>query len=216
VTERGPAREARRPGRPRSEGVRLAILRATNELLTGTTFTELSVDAIAARARASKATIYRWWPSKGAVVLDAFLEEAVPRVGFPDTGSAREDLRQQMHGVIMAMNDTLAGTTLRALIAHMQSDEQLAGQFRERFHMDRRAAAMEVLRRGQRRGELRVGLDPGVVVDALYGALYYRLLVTGARTEPEYADTMLDLFLPALYSRGPHPEPQSRQDQSPG
>jgi AcrR family transcriptional regulator len=185
-------------GRPRSEKTRLAILRATNELLQQDSFAALTVDAIAARAGASKATIYRWWPTKGAVVLDAFLEEAVPRIGFPDTGSVREDLRRQMGAVIVAMNDTLAGRTLRALVAQSQDDPELATMFRERFLSGRRRAAIEVLERAQRRGELRGDLDPGIVVDALYGALYYRLLVSGERTEDEYAATLLDLFLPAL------------------
>jgi AcrR family transcriptional regulator len=187
-------------GRPRSEKTRLAILRAANELLERDSFAALTVDAIAARAGAGKASIYRWWPTKGAVVLDAFLEEAVPRIGFPDTGSTREDLRRQMGAVIVAMNDTLAGSTLKALIAESQYDGTLAAMFRERFLATRRGGAIEVLERGKQRGELRSGFAAGMVVDALYGALYYRLLVSGERTEPEYAETLLDLFLPALLS----------------
>jgi AcrR family transcriptional regulator len=192
---------AQQRGRPRSEKTRLAILRATNELLQRDSFAALTVDAIAARAGASKATIYRWWPTKGAVVLDAFLEEAVPRIGFPDTGSVREDLRRQMGAVIVAMNDTLAGRTLRALVAQSQDDPELAAMFRERFLSGRRRAAIDVLERAKHRGELRHEIDPGIVVDALYGALYYRLLVSGERTEDEYAAILLDLFLPALLSR---------------
>jgi AcrR family transcriptional regulator len=192
---------AQQRGRPRSEKTRLAILRATNELLQRDSFAALTVDAIAARAGASKATIYRWWPTKGAVVLDAFLEEAVPRIGFPDTGSVREDLRRQMGAVIVAMNDTLAGRTLRALVAQSQDDPELAAMFRERFLSGRRHAAIDVLERAKDRGELRRELDPGIVVDALYGALYYRLLVSGERTEDEYAAILLDLFLPALLRR---------------
>ena len=194
MTERATGRR----GRPRSETTRLAILHATNELLQRVSFAALTVEAIAARAGAGKATIYRWWPTKGALVLDAFLEETVPQIGFPDTGSTREDLRQQMGAVIVAMNDTLAGSTLRALVAASQDDPELAALFRERFLAGRRKAAIEVLERGQRRGELRKDVDPGVVIDALYGALYYRLLVSGERTEADYAETQLDLFLPAL------------------
>jgi AcrR family transcriptional regulator len=193
--------EQRRPGRPRSETTRLAILRAANELLERDSYATLTVDAIAARAGASKATIYRWWPTKGAVVLDAFLEEAVPRIGFPDTGSVRGDLREQMAAVITAMNDSLAGSTLRSLIAQSQDDPELAAMFRARFLKDRRRAAISVLERSQARGELRRDIDPAVVVDALYGALYYRLLVSGERTEPGYADVLLDHVLPALLAK---------------
>jgi AcrR family transcriptional regulator len=192
-------------GRPRSEKTRLAILHATNELLTDASFAALTVDAIAARAGASKATIYRWWPNKGAVVLDAFMEEAVPRIGFPDTGSTREDLREQIRAVIVAMNDTVAGSTLRSLIAEIQDDPRLATMFRERFHSGRRRAAIDVIERGQRRGELRDDFEPGVVVDALYGALYYRLLVTGERTDAGYAETLVELFLPALLNHSWRP-----------
>jgi AcrR family transcriptional regulator len=188
-------------GRPRSEAARAAILRATVELLQTKGFSALSVDAIAARAGVGKATIYRWWPNKAAVVMDAFLADTAPEMPFPDTGSTREDLRRQMRSVIRLFNTPTVRGPFVALIGASQHDPTLAAALRERFVASRRAAAGDVLRRGVERGELRPDLDIEVAMDALYGALYYRLLVSGQRLTPRYADVLLDQIYPALAPR---------------
>jgi AcrR family transcriptional regulator len=188
-------------GRPRSEAARAAILRATVELLQTKGFRALSVDAIAARAGVGKATIYRWWPNKAAVVMDAFLADTAPEMPFPDTGSTREDLRRQMRSVIRLFNTPTVRGPFVALIGASQHDPTLAAALRERFVASRRAAAGDVLRRGVERGELRPDLDIEVAMDALYGALYYRLLVSGQRLTPRYADVLLDQIYPALAPR---------------
>jgi AcrR family transcriptional regulator len=185
-------------GRPRSEEARVAILRAALELLEARGFAALSVDAIADRARVGRATIYRWWPNKAAVVMDAFLADTAPQMPFPDTGSAREDLRRQMRSVIRLFNLPKTSRPFVALIAESQHDPVLARALRERFIASRREAAQDVLNRGIERGELRVDLDPDLTLDALYGALYYRLLISRERLTPGYADALLDQFYPAL------------------
>jgi AcrR family transcriptional regulator len=146
----------------------------------------------------SKATIYRWWPSKAAVVMDAFLAGTSPRMPFPDTGSTREDLRRQMRSVIRLFNQPATSRPFVALIAGSQHDPELAAALRERFIASRRAAASEVFARGVERGELRPDLDIDLAIDALYGALYYRLLVSGAPLTARYADRLLEQFYPAL------------------
>jgi AcrR family transcriptional regulator len=188
-------------GRPRSEEARAAILRAAIELLQSKGFSAMSVDAIAARAGVGKATIYRWWPNKAAVVMDAFLADTAPGMPFPDTGSTREDLRRQMRSVIRLFNTPTVGGPFVALLGESQHDPALAAALRERFVASRRAAAKDVLRRGVERGELRPDLDLEVVMDSLYGALYYRLLVSGQRLTPRYADVLLDQIYPALTPR---------------
>jgi AcrR family transcriptional regulator len=188
-------------GRPRSETAREAILRSAIELLQSKGFAALSVDAIAARAGVGKATIYRWWPNKAAVVMDAFLADTAPGMPFPDTGSTREDLRRQMRSVIRLFNTPSVGAPFVALIGESQHDPALAAALRERFVASRRAAAKEVLTRGIERGELRADLDLDIAIDALYGALYYRLLVSGHRLTPRYADAVLDQLYPALTRR---------------
>jgi AcrR family transcriptional regulator len=193
-----PNTSPRAPGRPRSETARVAILRAALELLEDQGWQAVSVDSIAARARVGRATIYRWWPNKAAVVMDAFLAETAPQMPFPDTGSAREDLRRQMRSVIRLFNLAKVRRPYIALIAESQHDPALAAALRERFIASRRRSATLVLERGIDRGELRADLDPEVTLDALYGALYYRLLISGQPLTPRYADTLLNQLYPAL------------------
>jgi AcrR family transcriptional regulator len=188
-------------GRPRSASAHERILRAALELLQTKGFSALSVDAIAARAGVGKATIYRWWPNKAAVVMDAFLADTAPDMPFPDTGSTREDLRRQMRSVIRLFNAPAVRDPFVALIGASQHDPSLAAALRERFVANRRKAARAVLERGIDRGELRADLDLDIAMDALYGALYYRLLVSGQRLTPRYADAVLDQLYPALAER---------------
>jgi len=200
VTVNSPTRSAGpgRPGRPRSERATAAILRAAGELLDSRGLDGLSVDSIAARAGVSKATIYRWWPNKAAIVMDAVLELAAPQIPFPDTGSARDDLRRQMRSVVRLYTRSATGRALVALIAQSQHDPLTAAALHERFIVPRRAAASEVLRRGITRGELRADLDVDATIDTLYGALYYRLLVSGDPLTQRYADRVIDLIYPSL------------------
>jgi AcrR family transcriptional regulator len=195
-----------RRGRPRSEAARAAILRAALELLEARGFAALSVDAIADRARVGRATIYRWWPNKAAVVMDAFLADTAPQMPFPDSGSAREDLRRQMRSVIRLFNLPNTSRPFVALIAESQHDPVLAQALRERFIASRRKAAEDVLSRGIARGELRADLDLDITLDALYGALYYRLLISGERLTPRYADALLDQFYAALLPARERPD----------
>jgi AcrR family transcriptional regulator len=196
-----PISAPRTRGRPRSEAARGAIQRAALELLQARGFSALSVDAIAARAGVGKATIYRWWPNKAAVVMDAFLADTAPDMPFPDTGSAREDLRRQMRAVIRLFNTPAVRDPFVVLIAESQHDPALAAAMRERFVASRRKAASEVLTRGVERGELRADLDLGIALDALYGPLYYRLLVSGERLTPRYANVLLEQLYPAFAAR---------------
>jgi AcrR family transcriptional regulator len=187
-----------RPGRPRSERATAAILRSAGELLDSRGLDALSVDAIAARAGVSKATIYRWWPNKAAIVMDAVLSVTSPQIPFPDTGSVREDLRQQMRSVVRLYTTTATGLALVALIAQSQHDAVTATALHEGFIAPRRTTAGDVLRRGIDRGELRPDLDVDTAIDTLYGPLYYRLLVSGDPLTPRYVDRLIDHIYPTL------------------
>jgi AcrR family transcriptional regulator len=184
--------------RRRNEQARAAILRAARELLERRGFRRLTIEGIAARAGVGKATIYRWWPSKAAVVMDAVLQAANPRIPFPDTGSAREDVRRQIASVIELYTRTKTGRGIMTLIAESQHDPALAESMRDRFIASRRAEAATVIERGIERRELRPDLDVGVAIDALYGAVYYRLLVSHAPLDAAYADTLIDQLFPAF------------------
>jgi hypothetical protein len=141
--------------------------------------------------------------------MDAFLAETAPQMPFPDTGSAREDLRRQMRSVIRLFNLPKVRRPYIAMIAESQHDPVLAAALRERFIASRRRSATFVLERGIDRGELRADLDPEVTLDALYGALYYRLLISGQPLTLRYADTLLNQLYPALAGQHRRRRPQS-------
>jgi AcrR family transcriptional regulator len=187
--------------RRRNEKARAAILRAARQLLDSQGFQRITIEDIARRAGVGKATIYRWWPNKAAVVMDAVLEAASPQIPFPDTGSARDDLRRQIASVIELYTRTKTGRGIRALIAESQHDSSLARSLHDRFIASRRSAAAAVFERGVERGELRADLDVGVAIDALYGAVYYRLLVSHAPLDATYAETLIDQVFPAFARR---------------
>jgi AcrR family transcriptional regulator len=191
------AEAVRRPGRPRSEEARRAVLDALRALVQERGVARVSIDAVAARAGVSKATIYRWWPNKEAIAIDALGDAAGPGLAFPDTGSTREDLRAQLGASVRALASPM-GRVYAGLIGAGQDDPALAAAIRERLVVARRAESSAALRRGVGRGELRTDLDVDAAIDAIYGALYYRLLVSRAPLDEGYAEDLLAFVWPAL------------------
>jgi AcrR family transcriptional regulator len=189
--------QARSPGRPRSERAHRAILQAANELLESEGFAAVSVEAIAERAGVSKATIYRRWPNRAAVVMDGFLSTVSSEVPFPHTGHAREDIRIHMRRLAEAFSGKI-GRTVAALMAEGQSDPELAGALRSRWLLVRRAEAREILELGIERGELREDIDLEVAVDVLYGPIYYRMLVGHAPLDNGFTDALADHIFAGL------------------
>jgi len=194
--------QARSPGRPRSERAHRAILQAANDLLESEQFAAVTVEAIAERAGVSKATVYRWWPNRAAVVMDGFLSIVSSQVPFPHTGRAREDIRIHMRRLAEAFSGKI-GSTVAALIAEGQSDPELAEALRSRWLSVRRAEAREILELGIERGELREDLDPEVAVDVLYGPIYYRMLVGHAPLDDDFANALADHIFSGLVARDP-------------
>src|ERR1051325_2515932 len=132
----GSTREKRPPGRPRSEEARLAILRTTLEVLSETGFSDLTIEEIAARAGVGKATVYRWWPDKAALIADAFAGSTVGHLHFPDTGSGGNDKSHQMRQLIKVFRGP-KGRIVSAILAAGQSDKTLITAFRQRFLLPR-------------------------------------------------------------------------------
>ncbi len=184
----------RTPGRPRSEDARKAILRSTLRLLQETGFPDLSIEAIAADADVGKATVYRWWPNKAALVADAFSSSADEELRFPNTGSVRDDVSIQMKHLVRVLRGR-CGRIVAALIGGGQSDPELIQAFRDRFMMPRRQEAYETLRRGISRGELPADLDLDLTLDTLYGALYMRFLIRQSGLTEEYVDEVVGLVM---------------------
>jgi AcrR family transcriptional regulator len=186
--------EKRAPGRPRSEESRQAILRSTLKLLKETGFPQLSIEAIAADADVSKATVYRWWPTKAALVADAFSASADVELRFPDTGSVQKDMNLQMRQVIRVFRSQ-RGKVVAALLGGGQSDPELIAAFRDRFLWPRRRQAYQTLQRGMDRGELPAGIDMNLLLDTLYGPIYMRFLIRHDELNESFADALCGLVL---------------------
>src|SRR5271165_3595686 len=184
----------RQPGRPRSEHARHAILRSTLNLLQLTGFPDLTIEAIASHARVGKTTVYRWWPNKGALVVDAFASVTENKLHFPDTGSVYRDMSLQMNQFLGILR-TRRGRIVAALLGAGQSDPELLGAFRERFLRPRRQEAYQTLRRGIERGELPRNLDLDLVLDVLYGAIYMRFLIRHDELSETYINEVCRLVL---------------------
>ncbi|MFE4777805.1 TetR/AcrR family transcriptional regulator [Streptomyces sp. NPDC056713] len=188
--------ESTRPhtGRRRNEAARRAILDAAVRLLAGADGAPVTVETIAREAGVGKQTLYRWWPSKGAVLLDALTDRAEQDVPAPDTGSLRDDLRAVVAATFEGASAPPTAPALRTLAREAARDPHLADLMRE-FTGARRAALREVLERGRERGELPKGRDLDLMVDQVYGVFWYRFLLGHApldeRTATDLADSLV-------------------------
>ena len=190
-------------GRPRSEKAREAILSAAAELLLARGLGAVSMDEVAERAGASKATIYRWWPTKETLALDALYHEwdAVRPVAS-ETGSVREDLLLLLRPWVSLVSKRPYGRVIGALITEAQTDPVFAEQYRERFIEPRRDQARPILTRAIERGELPVTTDIELALDLLYGPVYHRLLHGHAPLSERFLQNLVDTVLAGLTSSG--------------
>jgi AcrR family transcriptional regulator len=196
----------RPPGRPRSEDAKQAILSSTIKLLRRHGFGDLSIEAIAADAKVGKATVYRWWPSKGALVVDAFALSTEDELHFPDSGSVYRDMSLQMCQWLGVLRSN-RGCIVRAIIGAGQSDPELLEEFRKRLLRPRRQEAYQTLRRGIERGELPHNLDLDLVLDTLYGAIYMRFLIRHDELNEYYVEEVCRTVLAGAAKQ--HHSPQS-------
>jgi AcrR family transcriptional regulator len=186
----------------RSERARLAVLAATAELIGSVGYDKMSIEGIAARAGVGKQTIYRWWSSKAAVVLDMWAPAVHPRIEFPDTGDLAADIKSQLKSVIDLGDDPVFGPSYRALVAESQHDADLAEQLLDRIIGPRIAACKDRLRVAQASGQLRSDIDLEIAVDLFYGGFYHRYLLRTAPLSAEFADAIVDAALSGLAARG--------------
>jgi AcrR family transcriptional regulator len=193
------AQEATRRGRPRSEASRQAILAAASELLLDHGLNSVSMDALAERAGASKATIYRWWPSKELLALDALFSQWEP--GPPDTrdtGSLAGDLLALMRPWARQLAHKPYGRIVAALISSAQSNPQFAEEYRARFVQPRREPARVIFTRAVERGEIPTDIDIEAALDLLYGPFYHRMLNGHAPLNDRFARTIVDYVAAAV------------------
>ena len=184
-----------RRGRPRSEKARHAILDAAAELLLRRGPGAVSMDAVAERAGVSKATIYRWWPSKEMLALDALLDWAAATAPPRDTGSLRGDVLALLRPWVREIRRQPFGPVIAAFLSEAQSDAEFADAYRTRFVEPRRDAMRAVFARAAERGEVRANLDVEVALDLIYGAVYHRLLHGHAELTDRFARDVVELAL---------------------
>ncbi|HTT17454.1 MAG TPA: TetR/AcrR family transcriptional regulator [Candidatus Sulfotelmatobacter sp.] len=184
----------RPPGRPRSEQARQAILRSTLKILGQNGFSDFKIEEVADQAEVGKATVYRWWPNKGALIADAFASSITRKLHFPDTGSVYTDMSQQMRQLVKVFRSR-RGRIVSAILAAGQTDKDLIGAFRERFLWPRRREAYSTLRRAITRGEIRKDADLDLLLDSLYGPIYMRFIIQHDCLTPEFVDRLCALVL---------------------
>ncbi|MFC6162781.1 TetR/AcrR family transcriptional regulator [Kribbella jiaozuonensis] len=179
----------------RSERARQAILDAALELCLKHTYGGLTMEGIAKRAGVGKQTIYRWWPSKAAILLEALQERGGSTLIFPDTGNLKADLRAQMNQVVTAFTDPTFAAYSGGLIAAAQSDPDIAAAVVASIIKPRVDLCVERLQKAQQAGELRPDVNLPDLVELLYAPLYYRLLLHTRPVSKSQVTTILDLAL---------------------
>jgi len=188
---------APRRGRPRDAQAERAILQATVELLSEVGFNQLSIEAVAARAGVGKPTIYRRWPSKPELVLDA-VERLAPPFPTADTGDPLTDLRQIVPELIVGLTSS---PVARATIA-LAGDAEMTRRLGEQYLWPRRAGIAVILHRAIAAGELRADVDVEMAIDLMLGASVYRWLVTAQPVDADTARRVVDAVWQSMRAPG--------------
>jgi AcrR family transcriptional regulator len=164
------------PGRKRSQDSRRAILAAAMELAGEVGFGGLTIEGIAARSGTGKQTVYRWWPSKADVLLDALATQADLHIPIPDAGSYAADLHEFLTATFALGRDERVVRVLRVLMAQAQIDPEFGERFRAEFLQRRRDALAVIVDRARERGDLPACPPSGLVADIVFGVIWYRVL----------------------------------------
>jgi AcrR family transcriptional regulator len=183
-------------GRPRSEKARKAILEAAVELLLARGLTSVSMDAVAEKAGVSKATIYRWWPSKETLALDALYTEWTTAGSAPrDTGTLRGDLLSLLRPWARVVGRQPHARIIAALLSEAQNDPAFAEEYRHRVVEPRRELAKAVFLRAIDRAEIAPDTNLEVALDLVYGPIYHRLLHGHADLTDRFVQDVVDMVL---------------------
>jgi len=186
---------------PRTADRTQAIMRTTLQLAQEVGYAKLSIEAVAARTGVGKHTIYRRWPSKGALFLDAVLTGQDSGLDYPDTGDIVADLRRQIHAAVDLLGQPPLGPLYQALVGEAQHNPMVAAALHERFIRPQTDRTVARLRRAQQQGQLSPDFDLEVAMDILSGPLYFRLLITQEPLTHEYVDRVLEALLNGMKPR---------------
>ncbi|MGW1466579.1 TetR/AcrR family transcriptional regulator [Streptomyces sp. NPDC002308] len=187
-----PAGPRRGRGRRPMAEVRADVLEAAAQVLMAHGVAGFTVEKVVAASGVSPATVYRHWPSRGALALDGFRHAVGDQVALDDTGDVRADLTRFITAFIRLATQRPAGPVFAQLIGAAQTDAELAGQFEHHYFGPRRREAFALLEKAKGRGQIRTDADPGLLVDLIWGACYIRLLL------PHLTDQLTEEFAPAV------------------
>jgi AcrR family transcriptional regulator len=187
---------ASRKGRPPSEmaASHAAIIDAVYALLQEKSVRNLTMEEVAKRAKVGKPTLYKWWPTKATLVLAMLCERMAPNLEKPTGLSAEESLRFRVRRLIDAFNGPF-GKIVAGLIAEGQSEPAVLQEFFDRWVGPRRNATIADLQRGKNAGELRSEIEPELLNDAIFGAIYYRLLLRSGPLTKRFGEELVEHVL---------------------
>ena len=180
-------------GRPRSQAAEEAVVRAACELMDEMKLKDITAEAIAKRAGVSKATLYKWWPNKTHILVDAVLSRISTTVQIPDTGSTFDDFCLLLRGFVDFHTKTAFGATVTQIFAEGLMDSDILQLYTDRYVMPRREQLKQIWTRGVARGDIRADTDADLVLDMLYGPAIYRYLQKHAPINPDIAVDMVGL-----------------------
>ncbi|MFB9884754.1 TetR/AcrR family transcriptional regulator [Planobispora siamensis] len=195
-------------GRVRSADARDAVMRATVELLEEAGYGGVTVEGVAARSEVAKSTVYRWWPSKAALVVDAYLQATADRMPDPDSGDLAADLTDFVTALYQVIHHPVRVKALTGLMAEAQLDPGFAESFRV-FTAQRQAALAQIFLRAVDRGRLPRDLDLDYATDLVFGPFWYRLLLGHRPLDPAQARDHVATLLRGLLQPAGDP---ARQD----
>lgn len=182
----------RKPGRPRDAATHEAILDATRRLLLERGYHNLTFEAVAKAATTSRSTVYRWWPTRGALALEAAAEH-IDIGSVPDTGDSREDLRAAIRQLITTFSDRLAGIVIMAAIANLDADPEMATTFRDQAVYPWRVTAAAAIERSIERGDLPAGTDVQFTLNVIVGTVFQCTITPATPMTAGLEEGLLDL-----------------------
>jgi AcrR family transcriptional regulator len=189
-------------GRRPADEVRADVLRTVGDLLLTEGIADLTFERIARTSGVSKTTLYKWWPSKGALALDGYVHAVQETLAFPDTADIRADLLTQLRAFAHVMTQTPGGRVLTQLIGESQTDQDLATAYRKLYSSHRRDLAAERLHQAQVLGQIRNDIDVQVLVDQLWGAVYHRLLIPDEPVTDDFITALVNNLLDGIRPKG--------------
>jgi AcrR family transcriptional regulator len=192
--------KARKPGRPRDPETHEAVLEATRRILLAEGYHRLTFEAVASTAGTSRSTVYRWWPTTGALVLEAAADNlAIGRV--PNTGDSTEDLRIAIRQLINTFSDPLAGIVIMAAIANLDNDTYMAARFREHVVYPWRSSATAAIERAVARGDLAAETDVQFILNVIVGTVFQCTITPATPMTEGLEESLLMLVLSSAPGR---------------